>query len=208
MVRLFAAGLGALLVLSGAGVIALPAAEAWWRDRGAEAAASSWPSASGNLAGAVPADPQVPETPVQGACTAQPPAGDFALVEFTSLDRYGYRGVAVDGTWDRLTDRSMVHHSATPAPGSRGNVVIAFHREPAFLHIDEMQTGDLVRVQDRACRAFVYRITQRWQVDPSQVAQLAPTSGYDLTLITCTPWYRDTQRLVWRASLVTGDSRL
>jgi sortase A len=197
-----------LLVLAGVGVMGWPMLHSWWRNRDAEAAVRSWPIASANLVNALPGDPQGPEVPAQGDCSSQPPAGDFALVSFLSLDRYGYKGAAVDGTWDLLASRQMVHHRNTPSPGERGNVIIAFHREPAYLHIDELVPGDLVSVQDRNCRLFVYRITQRWQLLPSQVEQLNPTSGYDLTLVTCTPWYRDNERLVWRATLVTADLRL
>jgi LPXTG-site transpeptidase (sortase) family protein len=60
-----------------------------------------------------------------------------------------------------------------------------------------------VTVQDRSCRAFVYKIVGRWTLSPSQVTQLQPTSGHDLTLITCTPFWVDSQRIVWRAGLVS-----
>jgi sortase (surface protein transpeptidase) len=57
-------------------------------------------------------------------------------------------------------------------------------------------------VQDRACNTFTYKITGRWVQDPNKVTALNSTGGYDLTLITCTPWWRDYQRIVWRATLV------
>jgi LPXTG-site transpeptidase (sortase) family protein len=187
----------------------LPVAEAWWRNRDAEAAVQSWPAASASLEQAVPADPgtappeaQPSMSPSQDPCTSRPPTGDYALVTFPSLENYGYRGVAADGTWDLLASRSWVHHRASPAPGERGNVLIAFHREPAYEHIDELQTGALIHIQDRSCRLFIYRITQRLQVTPDRAEQLNPTMGFDLTLVTCTPWYRDHLRLIWRASLV------
>ena len=49
---------------------------------------------------------------------------------------------------------------------------------------------------------YTYRITDRWVIHPQDVTQLVPTDGHDLTLITCTPWWRDYDRIVWRASLV------
>ena len=36
------------------------------------------------------------------------------------------------------------------------------------------------------------------------MTQLNSTTGNDLTLITCTPFWVDSQRLVWRGTLVTG----
>jgi sortase A len=101
-----------------------------------------------------------------------------------------------------LKERSMVHYKTSAAPGQQGNVIVAFHREPHYEHIDQLKVGDTVTVQDRSCTTFTYRITDRWTLAPSKVTQLVSTSGHDLTLITCTPWWRDYDRIVWRATLV------
>jgi LPXTG-site transpeptidase (sortase) family protein len=60
-----------------------------------------------------------------------------------------------------------------------------------------------VSIQDRSCHTFVYKVTGKWVLDPSRVTQLAPTSGHDLTLVTCTPFWVDSQRIIWRASLIS-----
>lgn len=139
-----------------------------------------------------------------GQCGSGDPAVNYARVSFPSLAEYGYAGVAGDGTWDLLLKRSMVHYAGTAAPGAQGNDIIAFHREPEYEHIDQLKVGDIVDVQDRSCKTWAYRITGRWQLAPSRVTQLTSTDGHDLTLITCTPFWQDTQRLVWRATLVTA----
>jgi len=139
-----------------------------------------------------------------GQCGTGDPAANYARVSFPSLPQYGYAGVAGDGTWDELKTRSMVHYKGTAAPGQKGNDIIAFHREPEYEHIDQLKVGDVVDVQDRSCKTWAYRITGRWQAYPSNVTQLTSTDGYDLTLITCTPFWVDSQRLVWRATLITG----
>jgi hypothetical protein len=127
----------------------------------------------------------------------------YALVEFSGLPQYGYVGVAVDGNWTRLDDRSTVHWYGSPAPGGEGNVIFAFHREPDYQYIDQLGVGETVTIEDRSCQIYVYTITQRWQLDPSLVTQLDPTGGHELTLITCTPWWQDYDRLVWRADLTS-----
>ncbi|MBV8300532.1 MAG: class E sortase [Candidatus Dormibacteraeota bacterium] len=134
-------------------------------------------------------------------CGSSSPS-DYAVVTFTGLPQYGYAGVAGDGTWDLLNQRSMVHYHGTPNPGQQGNVIIAFHREPDYEHIDQLGVGETITIEDKACHTFVYRITNVWDLPPSQVSQLVPTSGYDLTMITCNPWWQDYDRLVWRASLI------
>jgi len=129
----------------------------------------------------------------------------YALVEFSGLPQYGYVGVAVNGNWTQLDDRSMVHWYGSPAPGGDGNVIIAFHREPDYQNIDQLAPGETVTIQDRTCQTYVYTITQRWDLAPSAVTQLVPTSDAELTLITCTPWWQDYDRLVWRADLTSVD---
>ena len=94
--------------------------------------------------------------------------------------------------------------NGTPDPGQQGNSIIAFHREPDYQDINQLDVGNTITVQDRTCHSFTYKVTGRWDVPPSQVSQLTPTSGYDLTLITCDPWWQDYNRLVWRATLTSA----
>ena len=166
------------------------------------------------LAGSASSDASQPSTPTTGTATgtATSTCGGggsdsdaYALVEFTGLPQYGYVGVTVDGDWTRLDDRSMVHWHGSPAPGGKGNVIIAFHREPDYQHIDQLAVGETITIQDRSCQTYVYTVSQRWDLAPSAVTQLVPTSGQELTLITCDPWWQDYNRLVWRADLTSVD---
>ena len=196
-------GLG--LILSGLLIIAIPLYHVWQRGQADSEALKAWNSGGSHaLVGVAPGSTPASHPPPSTCNAASAPAADYALVSFPSLPQYGYAEVAGDGTWDMLTQRSMVHYKTTPAPGQRGNVIIAFHREAEFQHIDELKPGDTVTVQDRTCKIWKYTVTQRWTLDPDSVTQLNSTSGDDLTLITCTPWYVDTQRIVWRAELVPG----
>ena len=167
-------------------------------------AVNSWLAGSASSS-AAPAD-----TPTTGTATTTCGGGGsdsdaYALVEFTGLPQYGYVGVTVDGDWTRLDDRSMVHWHGSPAPGGKGNVIIAFHREPDYQNIDQLAVGETVTIQDRSCQTYVYTITQHWDLAPSAVTQLVPTGGQELTLITCDPWWQDYNRLVWRADLTSVD---
>jgi LPXTG-site transpeptidase (sortase) family protein len=199
LVRRLVLVVGLVLVVAGIVVLLVPLLGLWQRSRVDESALSQWQhGGSAIVAGPAPASSQ----PTATCGTAASPADAYALVSFPSLSRWGYRAVAGDGTWDLLRTRSMVHYQTSAAPGQAGNVIIAFHREPSFEHIDELRPGDIVDVQDRSCTVFHYRVTQMWTVDPDKVSQLVPTRGHDLTLVTCTPWFRDTQRIVWRATLV------
>ena len=190
--------LGVAAVLAGVGVIVGPIIGALIRGHHDQSALSSWNNGGSNsLKGAASA-----ADATHAACgsTSQ---SDYALVKFSAPADMSYAGVAGDGTWDLLNQRTMVHYHGTPDPGQRGNVIIAFHREPDYENINQLNVGDTVTIQDRACKSYVYKITQRWIGAPQDVTQLVPTSGYNLTMVTCDPWWQDYNRIVWRADLVS-----
>ena len=191
---------GLATVMAGVGIIVVPLFGVWQRGNADQSALNTWKQGPPNhIAGA-------PATATPNAKTASCGSGspaDYALVSFGAPATEHYGGVAADGTWDALTSRSMVHYTGTPAPGQQGNSIIAFHREPDYEHIDQLNVGDTVTIQDRSCTVFTYKVTGKWVLNPNDVSQLAPTTGHDLTLVTCTPFWVDTQRIVWRASLVS-----
>lgn len=197
--RLLMILIGAGLIIAGLVVIAVPLWRVHQRGEADNQALNDWNHGGAQaIVGAVGATHST-------LCTASAaPPDDYALVAFPGLGDYNYAGVAGDGNWDLLHSRSMVHYQGSAAPGTQGNDIIAFHREPNFQHIDELKEGAIVTVQDRSCHVFSYRVTQRWEGSPDAVTQLAPTDGKDLTMITCTPWYIDSQRIVWRATLIEG----
>lgn len=203
LIRLVTLLVGLGLIGAGVVVIARPLFDVWQRGRADDSALQAWNSGgSREITGAAPDTADAHHT--CNASTA--PADDYALVTFPTLGGDTYQGVAGDGTWDSLTTRSMVHYRGSAAPGAQGNAIIAFHREPHYQHIDQLAVGDVVTVEDRSCATYRYRISARWQGAPDQVTQLVTTSGHDLTLITCTPWWQDYDRLVWRATLLPSTS--
>ena len=192
---LFGVGLG--LIAGGIYVVAVPLLGVWQRGKADDSALQQWKrGGSQALVG------ETHDTGPAAACgAAGAPTNAYALVTFPSLPQWGYQGVAGDGNWDMLRERSMVHYQGTAAPGQQGNVIIAFHREPGFQHIDDLKPGDEVDVQNRTCTVYHYKVTTRTVLPPDKVTQLVPTTGHDLTLITCTPWFQDYNRIVWQATL-------
>lgn len=194
--------MGILLILSGVGIVGVGLFQKWEagqtvsaRGQNDTAALSKW------ITGAAKS---VTAPTAASDCGGGAPSSDaFALVQFTSLNQYHYSAVAVDGTWDDLQDRSMVHWHGSPGPGGSGNMIIAFHREPNFQYIDQLGKGGTVTIEDRKCNTYVYTITDTWTLDPNHVTELSPTNGHQITLITCTPWWQDYNRLVWRGTLTS-----
>lgn len=201
--RLLASAAGVALVAGGTWIGIRPLYALFQRGRADDTALTQWHrGGSQALVGGAPDTADSAGATSAPTCGASSAADSYALVTFPSLTRYGYAGVAGDGTWDLLRQRSMVHYQGSAAPGAIGNAILAFHREPHYEHIDQLTVGDVVGVQDRTCRLWHYRITQRWVVAPESVTQLVSTADAELTLVTCDPWFRDDNRMVWRGSLV------
>jgi LPXTG-site transpeptidase (sortase) family protein len=186
--------------VAGAALIAGPLYSVWQRGNFDQSSVNNWTEGgSQNLKGAPKSGSGAASTLTCGSSSP----GDYALVQFADPAPYGYAGVAGDGDWSLLDSRSMVHYHGSADPGQQGNMIIAFHREPTYQHIDQLAVGGVVTIQDKACHTFKYQVTQVWQGDPGNVNQLVPTTGHDLTLITCTPWWVDSQRMVWRATQIS-----
>src|SRR5580658_8373289 len=185
--------LGIASILAGGALIAAPIIGVFQRGAADSTALKQWKSGAPQPA-VVPA-PAASSSPACGDSSVT----DYALVDFGAPVQYHYAAVAGNGTWALLNSRSMVHYAGTPNPGQAGNVIIAFHREPDFQYINELNVGDTIAIQNRACQSFVYEVTNRWDLSPNNVTQLGPTAGPELTMITCDPWRQDYNRLVWRA---------
>jgi hypothetical protein len=202
---------GLLFVVVGVGVLAFGLSRGWLAQQQVQArqsndgnALNAWEKGGSKaLAGATSGTPTPDAAAATGSACGGGAGDAYALLSFTGLPQYGYAGVAVNGNWTALDNHSMVHWFGSSAPGGAGNVIIAFHREPDYQNIDQLAPGQTVTIQDRDCTTYVYTVTRRWDLRPSAVNQLAPTSGHELTLISCTPWWQDYDRLVWRADLTS-----
>jgi LPXTG-site transpeptidase (sortase) family protein len=201
------AAAGVILVLAGIGILAPPLIGVLQRGNNDHKLLQSWLGANGAITKVVPSQTENPvgaSSPAAAvACGSGSPSSEYALVDFPSLSGIG--GVAGNGTWSMLTQRSVVHYENSPAPGQLGNMLIALHREPNFEPLGTLMAGDTVVVTNRNCQQFTYTITRIWTENPSQVTQLqALSGGHYLTIITCTPLWIDTQRIVIRATLTSS----
>ncbi len=130
-------------------------------------------------------------------------AGPGGLYLKLTIPKINTSAVAVDGDWNSLKQSSMVHYHDSPAPGARGNSLVAFHREPHWLDMNKVGPGDEVQVQMADGKTYTYQVDFVKVVSPADVDLLKPTTGLDLTLITCDPPWRDNDRMIIRTHLVT-----
>ncbi len=203
----FVTAAGVVLVLAGIGVLVPPLLGVWQRGNHDHQLLQKWLGNQGAITKVLPSEVVAPagssSPPAAAACGSGSPSSEYLLVAFPTLP--GIEGVAGNGSWALLTQRSVVHYSSSPGPGQEGNMLIALHREPNFEPLGSLRVGDPIVITDRACTKFTYTVTQVWVESPSKVSQLGQLSGGKyLTLITCTPLWVDTQRIVIRAELTSS----
>jgi len=94
----------------------------------------------------------------------------------------------VEGTDHKALLLGPGHMTRTAEPGHVGNAVISGHRDTFFRHIYELQKGDQLLVE-RGGKRFVYEVTGKKIVEPTDLSVIRPTTDAQLTLITCYPTY-------------------
>lgn len=96
------------------------------------------------------------------------------------------------------------HIAGTPLPGEPGVAGIAGHRTTygaPFWRLNTLRPGDVITIR-MPKTVLTYQVQSLRQVRPADVDVLHPTApGSFLVLITCTPPYSATYRLVVRAVL-------
>jgi len=147
----------------------------------------------------------VPTAPV----TPPVPSGDW--VAHLEIPKIGLKKEVVEGISKSDLSKGPGHFRETPMPGQLGNAAIAGHRTThghPFLELDQLEPGDLIEVTTVAGH-FTYRVTETFEVVPSDYADAIPTTDFTkatLTLATCTPAYVSSHRLIVRAELVAESS--
>jgi sortase A len=113
-------------------------------------------------------------------------APGYALAKLT-IPRLGTELYVFEGDGVHDLSRGPGHLSGTALPGSRGNCVIAGHRDTHFHVLMEIREGDDIVLQTRDAE-YHYRVKRTKVVAPENMSSLQPTSDAELNLITCYPF--------------------
>lgn len=108
----------------------------------------------------------------------------------------------VGGIWE-VADWAVGHLTTTPEPGVAGNGAYAAHDDikgELFKRLAELGPGDSVLLYTRHA-IYRYVVIGEQTVNPSDVSVLNSTAQPTVTLISCAPYWVDTQRLVVQAIL-------
>jgi sortase A len=102
--------------------------------------------------------------------------------------RLGLNAIVVQGDSPASLRRAVGHISKSPLPGEPGNVALAGHRDTFFRPLQGIRLGDQIEFKTPQ-RTFEYLVESIEIVAPNDVQVLEPSSGHDLTFITCFPFY-------------------
>ena len=202
------AGTGVLLIAVGLALLVPPLVRLGQRSNADQQALQKWKAPGSSLSKRLPSvkivtEPGASPLPTAAVCGSGSAAASYALIDFPSLS--GIEGVAGNGGWSLLYERSVGHYASSPGPGQPGNGLYALHREPNFEPLGTLGVGDPIVLTNRLCQQYTYQVTAMWTEYPAQVTQLQPISGGTwITVITCTPLWIDSQRLVIRAKLASS----
>jgi sortase A len=119
--------------------------------------------------------------------------------------------VVVEGTTANALRAGAGHYPETPLPCEVGNVAIAGHRTTygrPFNHMDLLKPGDQITLATPIGPCTYSITTKPFTVSPKDVDVVANTPNQaTLTLTTCHPKGKATQRLVVKATMVSSHIR-
>ncbi len=151
--------------------------------------------------------PPVAPAPVQPSPTPGPDAPGAAIdVPRLGVQAAVYeRGIDANRQLPIAPGYGVTHYRFSAALGARGNYVVYGHDDidgSIFRYLPTMQVGDDIYLSTGG-RRYTYRVTGSLVVSPDDVAVLNPTPDATITLISCTPYWVDTQRIVVKGALVS-----
>lgn len=133
---------------------------------------------------------------------------DDGMMGYIQIPRIGQTLPIYHGTSDASLARGVGHlqGSALPVGGASTHCVLSAHRglpsASLFTDLDKLEVGDHFYLSVLG-RKLAYEVDQVLVVDPDQTASLEVEQGEDLvTLVTCTPYGVNTQRLLVRGHRV------
>ena len=131
---------------------------------------------------------EVRRTAFPASPATSPPAVSGGLIGSLDIPRLGLSAIVVEGTSATSLRRAIGHITGTALPGQPGNVGISGHRDTFFRPLRNIRRNDIITLTT-LFGEYRYRVVSTSIVRPDSVAELDPTRGEILTLVTCYPFY-------------------
>ncbi len=94
----------------------------------------------------------------------------------------------LEGASGRTLAFAPGHLAGSALPGTKGNTVVAGHRDTHFSFLQNLEKGDLLVVGTPDGREHRYRVESLGIVHERQTEVLEPSDNASLTLVTCYPF--------------------
>ena len=127
----------------------------------------------------------------------------YAEVARLVIPSLGINEKVIPGTTMDVYNRGVGLWPTSPLAGQRGNFVVGGHRTSGrkpFRYIDKLRVGDSIVVRQGGDE-FVYKVTRRRIVKPTDIWVAKPTKTATLTLFACHPVGSVKERIVVQATL-------
>jgi sortase A len=136
---------------------------------------------------------------------AKPSVKTQTVLGIIKIDKIKIKYPIVEGVKLSNISRAIGHVSGTAGLGQPGNCALAGHRNYTFgryfNRLDEVKVGDIISITTKKAE-FQYKVYEKLVVMPDDVSVLKGSKDDTvLTLITCTPIYVATHRLILHARL-------
>jgi len=202
--------MGALLTILGVGLLIYVGIEAQRQHSASPQAKAQWSASDQQigkqLASNLRAHPPVLHSARQiGAAAVEP--STLLDIPRIALHAPVVETAPINGEWE-VADWAVGHLTSTPFAGQNGNAAFSAHDDikgEIFKRISELRPGDKV-ILSNAHASYTYLVTSEQLVDPSDVGVLNPTATPTVTLISCAPYWVDTQRVIVQAMLKSAKS--
>lgn len=122
-------------------------------------------------------------------------------------------GVGYDGAPVIANGYALTHFYWSAKAGQAGNMVLYGHDDiqgNIFANLPAMVVGDRIYIDTSGTlgkHRYIYQVTGSQIVLPNATWVMNPTTGPTITLLSCTPFNIDTQRIVVKGNLVEVDGR-
>ncbi|WP_258000262.1 class D sortase [Bacillus sp. Marseille-P3661] len=93
----------------------------------------------------------------------------------------------IEGTNEEQLSRGVGHYIGSVLPGMKDNSVLAGHRDGVFQNLNQLNNGDLIKVET-ITGVYTYKISKQQIVDENDRTIIVPTNEATLTLVTCYPF--------------------
>lgn len=127
------------------------------------------------------------------------------LIGLLRLPKISLEEAVREGDSRDVFSSALCHLEKTSYPGETGNCCISGHRNYVFgkffNRLNEIEVGDIVELETTD-NTYIYQVYETLVVKPDDVKVLDSTGQKTLTLITCTPLFVGTHRLIVKAVLV------